>query len=161
MSLDSNQTSRPVSASAIEDTDPLESGSSPSCVSWITWNCSLPGNDYLVEIPEAWIADAFNLVGLDALIPMYSQCLDMILDLESDPLYGKFCCNEDNDIGNDVIESNAQILYALIHQRFITTRSGLSVYKERLLEGEFGSCPRVGCHGSFLIPCGQSNLPGI
>ena len=66
----------------------------------------------------------------------------------------------DQDIGNDVIESNAQILYGLIHQRFITTRSGLQVYKERLLEAEFGVCPRVGCHSSLLAPCGLSNLPG-
>ena len=87
MSLDSNQTSRPNSASALDDADNL-STSSPSCVSWITWHCSLPGNDYLVEIPENWISDPFNLVGLDEVIPMYGQCLDMILDLESDPLYG-------------------------------------------------------------------------
>lgn len=59
-----------------------------------------------------------------------------------------------------MIESNAQILYGLIHQRFVSTRQGLAVYKERLLEGEFGACPRVGCHGSFMIPCGLSNLPG-
>ena len=87
MSLDSNQTSRPNSASALDDADNL-SASSPSCVSWITWHCSLPGNDYLGEIPENWISDPFNLVGLEEVIPMYGQCLDMILDLESDPLYG-------------------------------------------------------------------------
>ena len=87
MSRDSTQTSRPVSATNLE-TVALDSISSPSCVSWITWHCSLPGNDYLVEVPESWIQDSFNLVGLDSMIPMYMQCLDMILDLESDPLYG-------------------------------------------------------------------------
>ena len=31
---------------------------------WIKWFCSLEGHDFLVEIDDAFIVDAFNLYGL-------------------------------------------------------------------------------------------------
>jgi casein kinase II subunit beta len=59
-----------------------------------------------------------------------------------------------------MIESSAQTLYALIHQRFLNTKSGLLTYKERYEDQEFGTCPRSGCNGIALIPVGLSDLPG-
>jgi casein kinase II subunit beta len=81
LSIDSTQESRPQSTVSLEELNELSSGSG-SFVSWITWYCSLPGNDYLVEVPESWIEDDFNLMGLSFQIPLYSYALDTILDLE-------------------------------------------------------------------------------
>jgi casein kinase II subunit beta len=80
-SIDSTQESRPQSTVSLEEIHDLSSGSG-SFVTWITWYCSLPGNDYLVEVPEAWIEDDFNLMGLSSQVPLYSLALDAILDLE-------------------------------------------------------------------------------
>jgi|TARA_B110000305_G_scaffold184366_1_gene204909 casein kinase II subunit beta len=31
---------------------------------WIQWFCSLEGHEYMVEVDESYIRDAFNLYGL-------------------------------------------------------------------------------------------------
>ncbi|KAJ3304189.1 casein kinase 2 regulatory subunit [Kappamyces sp. JEL0829] len=132
--------------------------SSGSVVSWISWFCSLHGHEYFIEVPEAWIEDDFNLTGLSSLVPRYAKALDMILDLEEE--------GDDDDenmegdpASNQELEHAAQTLYSLIHARFLITKAGLGVYKERYQELEFGVCPRAGCGGCGVVPCGLSDFP--
>ena len=58
------------------------------------------------------------------------------------------------------IESSAELLYGLIHQRFIVSRTGLPTMADRYQEKEFGICPRVGCAGVGVVPCGRGCHPG-
>lgn len=76
-----------------------------------------PSSDF-AEVTEDFIEDDFNLTGLNALVPFYKEALDMLLDVEPE---------EENLKIPDVsiIESSAELLYGLIHQRFIITRQGL------------------------------------
>jgi casein kinase II subunit beta len=111
------------------------SNSDSSAVSWIVWCCSLPGHDWLLQVPEAFIEDDFNLISLS--VPNYASALDMILDLESDQV-------ED-------VEADAITLYGLIHARFLTTRAGLASFRDRFQNLEFGNCPRVGMIYSPLL----------
>lgn len=46
------------------------------------WFCSLEGNEYFCEIKEEYIDDSFNLMGLNYIVPFYTQALDTIQDLE-------------------------------------------------------------------------------
>jgi casein kinase II subunit beta len=59
-----------------------------------------------------------------------------------------------------VIESSAEMLYGLIHQRFITSRAGIQQMAEKYEMGHFGHCPRVYCHGAKVLPVGCSDIPG-
>lgn len=59
-----------------------------------------------------------------------------------------------------MIESSAEMLYGLIHQRFITSRPGIQQMAEKYELGHFGQCPRVFCHGAKVLPVGCSDIPG-
>ncbi|SYW78205.1 related to CKB1 - casein kinase II, beta subunit [Ustilago bromivora] len=96
---------------------PSESGT--ESLTWISWFCSLPGHEYFAEVGEDFIEDDFNLTGLNALVPFYKEALEMILDVEPP--------EEDSLKIPDVsiVESSAELLYGLIHQRYILTRHGM------------------------------------
>jgi casein kinase II subunit beta len=50
----------------------------------------------------------------------------------------------------------AKELYGLIHSRFITSGKGLSLIREKYLNGIYGHCPRILCDKQVLIPVGLS-----
>ncbi|KAF2145768.1 uncharacterized protein K452DRAFT_284147 [Aplosporella prunicola CBS 121167] len=59
-----------------------------------------------------------------------------------------------------VIESSAELLYGLIHQRYITSRPGIQQMAEKYELQHFGVCPRVHCNGAKVLPVGCSDTPG-
>ncbi|SPO21787.1 related to CKB1 - casein kinase II, beta subunit [Ustilago trichophora] len=136
-----------------ESESPSESGT--ESLTWISWFCSLPGHEYFAEVGEDFIEDDFNLTGLNALVPFYKEALEMILDVEPP--------EEDSLKIPDVsiVESSAELLYGLIHQRYILTRHGMQQMVDKYEAGHFGYCPRVFCHSHPVLPCGRSDLPGL
>ena len=58
-----------------------------------------------------------------------------------------------------VIESSAEMLYGLIHQRYITSRPGIQQMAEKYELQHFGLCPRVFCNGCRVLPVGHSDMP--
>ncbi|KAJ9627683.1 casein kinase 2 regulatory subunit [Taxawa tesnikishii (nom. ined.)] len=160
------------------------SSSSQVAESWISAFCSLVGHEYFAEVSEDFIEDDFNLTGLQSQVPMYKEALEMILDVEpeedasdeEDPTEPSDN-SEDSAMRGDgyrrdsrrhlrmasdlsVIESSAEMLYGLIHQRFITSRPGIQQMAEKYEMGHFGQCPRVYCCGVKVLPVGCSDIPG-
>ncbi|KAF7728058.1 casein kinase 2 regulatory subunit [Apophysomyces ossiformis] len=122
-------------------------------LSWISWFCSLEGNEFYTEVSEEFIEDSFNLTGISAHVPFYQEALGMILDVEpEDDMYSKI-----PDM--TILEPHAEMLYGLIHQRFINTRPGMRRMLSKYVKGDFGSCPRVYCQQSKVLPCGQHDIP--
>lgn len=162
------------------------SSSSPTPESWISSFCSLLGHEYFAEISEDFIEDDFNLTGLQSQVPMYKEALEMILDVEpeedeedeeeeeeeedDDEMLGdakpagyrRASDRRHMRIASDlsVIESSAELLYGLIHQRYITSRPGIQMMAEKYELQHFGVCPRVFCNGCRVLPVGCSDTPG-
>jgi len=67
---------------------------------------------------QDFIEDDFNLTGLSSLVPFYKEAMEMILDVEPE--------EESHRVPDvSIVESSAELLYGLIHQRYIITRQGL------------------------------------
>lgn len=138
------------------DTDSEESdvsGSDGDDTSWISWFCNLRGNEFFCEVDDEYIQDDFNLCGLSSQVPYYDYALDLILDVESS--------NDDilTEEQNELVESAAEMLYGLIHVRYILTSKGMNAMLEKYKSTDFGRCPRVYCSGQPCLPVGQSDIP--
>lgn len=123
-------------------------------MTWISWFCSLSGHEYFAEIADDFIEDDFNLTGLNSTVPFYKEALEMILDVEPEEESLKV-----PDVS--LVENSAEVLYGMIHQRYILTRQGLQQMVDKYESNHFGHCPRVYCHATAVVPCGQSDVPGL
>lgn len=149
------------------------------------------GHEFFAEVSEDFIEDDFNLTGLQAQVPMYKEALEMILDVEPEedddeqgedeedeeeeedeedmlgeekaPAYRKAGERRHARVASDlsVIESSAELLYGLIHQRYITSRPGIQQMLEKYDLHHFGFCPRSNCNGCRVLPVGRSDTPGL
>ena len=86
-------------------------------------------------------------------VPYYDYALDMILDADS----------PNNEIlteeQHELVESAAEMLYGLIHVRYIVTTRGMSTMFEKYKQCEFGRCPRVLCNDQPTLPVGLADTP--
>jgi casein kinase II subunit beta len=119
---------------------------------WVTWFCSIKGNEFFCEVDEEYLADNFNLSGLkDEVGAYYEEALDTILDSEAQSDY-----NEDHQ---QAVDNAAEFLYGLIHARFILTAKGLQLMNEKFHSCDFGRCHNVRCDGQALLPVGLHDVP--
>jgi len=123
-------------------------------ITWIEWFCHLKGNDeFFVEVDEDYIQDDFNLTGLSTQVPYYEHALNMILDFE----------DQDDQLPEDqqpLVETAAQMLYGLIHARFILTNRGMQAMLEKVTSFTYGTCPNYYCDQNrvAVLPIGTSDL---
>lgn len=60
---------------------------------------------------------------------------------------------------HELVESAAEMLYGLIHVRYILTSRGMSTMFEKYKQCEFGRCPRVLCNDQPALPVGLADTP--
>lgn len=129
--------------------------STSESLSWISWWCSHHGHEYFCEVPEDFIEDDFNMTGLPALVQHYREALELILDLdpEDDAALNQSAAEQSS------IEASAELLYGLVHQRYILSRIGLAAMAEKYEACHFGVCPRILCERTAVLPVGLSDTP--
>lgn len=59
-----------------------------------------------------------------------------------------------------MVESSAELLYGLIHQRYILSRAGIQQMAEKYELSHFGNCPRTNCEMARTLPVGTTDVPG-
>lgn len=152
-------------------------------VPWIDEFCSLPGHEFFIPVSQDFIEDDFNLAGLSLQVPYYKDALFTILDYkvetenecvqsETDDTLTKLndkknkILNNNNRISSSksppkiILSNSAELLYGLLHARYIISKQGLTTMASKFEQGNFGTCPRYYCSGMHLIPMGPNDMPG-
>jgi casein kinase II subunit beta len=122
--------------------------------SWGAWFCSMKGNEFFCEVDEDYIRDGFNLSGLSNQVPWYEYALDVLTDGSHSLKNEVLTAGEEAEV-----EASSEILYGLIHARYIITARGLNRMLEKYKSCDFGRCPRVMCSGQPCLPVGLSDVP--
>ena len=84
-------------------------------------------------------------------MPYYEYALDLICDVENEERH------ELSDEHQEMVENDAEVLYGLIHARYILTNRGLHAMLEKYRHHEFGTCPRYHCNSQAVLPAGIAN----
>ncbi|KAL6452625.1 CKB1 Casein kinase II subunit beta [Candida maltosa Xu316] len=148
-------------------------------IPWIQQYCDLFGHDYFVQVSQDFIEDDFNLTGLSSQVPYYREALYTILDyqVETAEDHSNDTNNNNNNSNNNnsgssnkrnpselpnkaLLSHSAELLYGLIHARYIVSKQGLTAMASKFERNDFGSCPRFFCDGMHLIPVGSTDVPG-
>lgn len=101
-------------------------------------------NHGIVRVHEEFLEDRFNTVGLNKYVRDLENVYNSILDK--------------GPRGDFMSEAT---LYYLIHQRYIFTKPGLEAVLDKVMNKEYGTCPRLGCESIPMIPLGLSNEPNV
>jgi len=117
---------------------------------WIQWFCGLKGHEMFCEVERSYIEDGFNLYGLRACVPSFSDCLDLMLDRIGP-----------DDSDDSHLTQSACTLYGLIHARYIITAHGLDAMYNKYAAKEFGTCPLLQCNGQPVLPVGIKDEVGV
>ena len=119
---------------------------SAETASWIAWFCSIRGNEFFCQVDEEYITDSFNLSGLKEEVPYYDMAVETILDGEHPSM------NEMTEAQQEAVDSAAELLYGLIHARFIITAKGLTLMVRVGCPGWQGSWRRPAQATASLLP---------
>eukprot|EP00127_Corallochytrium_limacisporum_P003127 Clim_evm56s146 gene=Clim_evmTU56s146 len=122
-------------------------------IPWITWWLQLRYNSYLCRVCESYIRDPFNLQGLNRVVKDYNAALEWLLAVGDVEFYQRNVSSE--------VNKSAEILYGLVHARFLITGPGLERMAEKFERKDFGVCPRVYCEDQAVLPIGESDTTGV
>ncbi|PAA85530.1 hypothetical protein BOX15_Mlig032160g1, partial [Macrostomum lignano] len=125
-----------------------------TAANWIAEFCDRPGNEFFCKVDEDYIRDRFNLTGLGTAVPNYHRAMKLLLDGP-----------EQLDLASDdpqleTLQRSAELLYGLIHVRFIMSVQGMPQMVAKWMLGHFGVCRRVFCEKQRVLPVGLSDIPG-
>jgi len=115
---------------------------------WIEEFTSIRGHEFFCKIDESYITDQFNLYGLYDMFENPKVLIDIITDKNIE----KYLQLGDNILMN--LDKHAEVMYGLIHARYILTTKGLDKMVTKYQNRDFGTCPSFFCDNTAVVPCG-------
>jgi casein kinase II subunit beta len=123
-------------------------------IPWIRQFCQQRRNSWYIRIDAEYLRDSFNSYGFNKYLPNFHLAREMICDNHSREW--RFL----TDRAAIEIHEQAKQLYGLIHSRWICTTPGLNLMKVKSIKKRrFGTCPRLYCNRTPLLPVGLSPFP--
>lgn len=120
---------------------------------WIDSYLSSAKGKILAKIDEEFIENTFNITGLKPKIKYFTPAYELIKRNTTVSAHGK--------IDQKRIEADSELLYGLIHARFLLTKNGMQQMYEKYQKKLFQECPRVYCKDVQCIPYGISEEIGV
>ena len=114
---------------------------------WVDWFLDQPMFSIFVRIDDDFIMNPFNFYGLKLNFKFFNEAYDCLKK-------GNYGPHDDKQI-----EHEAEVLYGLLHARYLLTRPGLQGIFEKFQMGYFQTCPRVNCKACTCLPYGISEKP--
>jgi len=147
-------TSKKPKHSVLSDTESSDSSDARKKL-WIDAFFEQPYSDWFVKIPQSFTKDSFNTYGIkvdDVHAKFAYKQLSGFMDTSDDSF--------DSD-SEDAIEKCTEVIYGLIHARYIFTPEGLYEMRQKYKNGVFGQCPRFLCKKQNLLPIGIYDKVGM
>ena len=152
--------SKPKSSATATATATATTTTTTTTTQWIQNYLTKNRREHLLPIPRDFIVDGFNLQKLQNIVELHTSlpyetfraALRLILDQEPNQLSLSASIDEVQYVATN-------ILYPLLHARFIISPRGLGTVYRALKQNDalFGRCPRLHCNGMPLLPCGLSD----
>lgn len=104
---------------------------------------------WLLNVTDDYIDDKFNIYGLKEEFSFFDLCCDIICKK----------ANLSTVPQKDLEEIREQLpqVYGMIHARFILSPAGLKALKDKYVDKQYGTCPRLNCKNASLLPIGLSS----
>jgi casein kinase II subunit beta len=116
--------------------------------SWVDSFLDQPSSRLFVRVEDDFIQNSFNLTGMKQRLTHFAPAYELIRQNTT------FTARGEVDLGT--LQAEAEMLYGLIHTRFLLTKGGMQLMFEKFQEGDFQTCPRVNCRGAHCLPYGPS-----
>ncbi|KAK8877959.1 hypothetical protein M9Y10_004722 [Tritrichomonas musculus] len=119
---------------------------------WIDQFLDQPKAKLFIRIDDEFLQNSFNITGLKQKLKYFTPAYELIRRNTTTSSRG--------EVDIETIEKEAEVLYGLIHARYLLTRQGMQLMFEKYQRNEFQICPRVYCKGIVCLPYGISEEPG-
>ena len=122
-------------------------------MSWVDWFLAQPRAKFFVRIDEEYLATAYNWYGIKQKVNHFQAAYELLRKSCVFPAHG----NMKKDSEAWIIEQQAEMLYGLIHARYLMTKAAWPQILEKCENGDFLRCPRVLCRKAACLPYGVSH----
>ena len=113
--------------------------------SWIDLFLKTQQGHLFVYVNEDFIRENASNPVISGQFPDIQRILNLILSKDIE------------EITPDELQKEAEIVYGIIHQKFLLTEQGRLLMIERQKSGNFPKCPRVFCRDFTCVPYGTTN----
>jgi casein kinase II subunit beta len=118
---------------------------------WLTKFLEEPRNRLLVRVDDEFLHNSFNITGAKQQLSHFGAAYELLR---------RGVISAGLDVDQETVEREAEILYFILHHRFILTRPGMQLVYQKFEQNLFQTCPRVNCRGAQCLPYGISEQYG-